>query len=127
MQLGTQRIVLFPWYGRAQIDYQVEVQVHRFDTDASNRSRLDVRWIIKDSSTGRELLARESSISSTVSSTDVAGSEALSNDVSTLAASIAQSLTALSEESGSTAQLHNSRATNLSVRSSARSPITADD
>jgi frataxin-like iron-binding protein CyaY len=26
IQLGTQRIVLFPWYGRPDIDYEVEVQ-----------------------------------------------------------------------------------------------------
>jgi uncharacterized protein len=36
-QLNTQRIVLFPWYGRPQMDYQVEVQVHRFDTDGASR------------------------------------------------------------------------------------------
>src|SRR5205823_14195129 len=70
LQLHTQRIVLFPWYGRPGIDYQVEVQVHRFDTDADNRSHLDARWIIKDGKTGRELMGRESNISSTVPATE---------------------------------------------------------
>jgi uncharacterized protein len=106
-QLGTQRIVLFPWYGRPQIDYQVEVQVHRFDTDDTNRSLLNARWIIKDGKTGRELLADESNISSTVSAADTAGSEALSSDINTLSTKIARSLLGLTEGSGTAAELHN--------------------
>jgi uncharacterized protein len=80
-QLGTQRTVLFPWYGQPQIDYQIEVQVHRFDTDAADRSKLNARWIIKDGKTGEQLHASESNISSAVSPNDLAGSEALSNDI----------------------------------------------
>ena len=115
-QLGTQRIVLFPWYGRPQIDYQVEVQVHRFDTDDTNRSQLNARWIIKDGRTGRELLADESNISGTVSAADVAGSKALSSDVNTLSARIARSLLGLTEGSGTAAELHDLSAANLSER-----------
>jgi uncharacterized protein len=115
-QLGTQRIVLFPWYGRPQIDYQVEVQVHRFDTDDTNRSQLNARWIIKDGKTGRELLADESNISSTVSAADTAGSEALSSDISTLSAHIARSLLGLAEGNGTAAELHDLSAAKLSER-----------
>jgi len=115
-QLGTQRIVLFPWYGRPQIDYQVEVQVHRFDTDDTNRSQLNATWIIKDGRTGRELLANESNISGTVSATDAAGSEALSSDLNILSARIAESLLGLTEGTGTAAELHNSYAARLSER-----------
>jgi uncharacterized protein len=115
-QLGTQRIVLFPWYGRPQLDYQVEVQVQRFDTDDTNRSQLNARWIIKDGKTGRELLANESNISGTVSATDAAGSEALSSDVNILSARIAQSLLGLTEGTGTAAELYNSSAAELSER-----------
>jgi uncharacterized protein len=107
MRLGTQRIVLFPWYGRQQLDYRVEVQVQQFDTDVANRSHLEARWIIKDGRTDHELLARESNISSTVQASDVAGSQALSNDLNSLSASIAESLIALSEGSGMAVDLHN--------------------
>jgi uncharacterized lipoprotein YmbA len=100
VQLNTQRIVLFPWYGRPQMDYQVEVQVHRFDTDGTNRSELNARWIVKDGKTGEELHATESNISSQVSTDDHAGTGALSNDVNKLSAQIAQSITHLSEASG---------------------------
>jgi len=115
-QLGTQRIVLFPWYGRSRIDYQVEVQVQRFDTDDTNRSQLNARWIIKDGRTGRELLANESDISGTVSAADIAGSEALSSDVNTLSTRIAQSLLGLTEGNGTAAELHNLTAAKLSER-----------
>src|SRR5262249_209907 len=116
MQLGTQRIVLFPWYGRPQIDYQVEVQVHRFDTDDTNRSQLDARWIIKDGRTGHELMASESNISTTVLAADVAGSEALSSNVNILSGRIAQSLRGLSEGIGTDVGLRSSSAAKLSKR-----------
>src|SRR6516162_1599547 len=48
MQLNTQRVVLFPWFGNPPIDYRIEVQVHRFDTDAANQSELIAGWVIKD-------------------------------------------------------------------------------
>jgi uncharacterized lipoprotein YmbA len=115
-QLGTQRIVLFPWYGRPQIDYQVEVQVHRFDTDANNRSELRARWIIKDGRTGRELTASESNISSMVPAADVAGSETLSSDVNILSARISQSLLGLTEGIGTAIELHGSSVAKLSQR-----------
>jgi uncharacterized protein len=116
MQLGTQRIVLFPWYGRPDIDYQVEVQVHRFDTGADNQSHLDARWIIKNAKTGRELMAKESNISSAVPATDTAGSETLSGDVNTLSQNIAQSLVRLSEGAGTAIELHNLSAAKLTER-----------
>jgi len=105
LQLNTRNIVLFPWYGRPKIDYQIEVQVHRFDTDAANRSELDARWIIKDGKSGQELFATESNISSAEAPADIAGSEALSNDVNTLSAQIAQSVKHLTEASGTAMKL----------------------
>jgi len=113
MQLGTQRIVLFPWYGRPDINYQVEVQVHRFDIASDNLSHLDARWIIKDGRNGRELMAKESNISSAVAATDAAGSEALSGDVNTLSATIAQSLVGLSEGAETAVKLSNPAAAEL--------------
>jgi uncharacterized lipoprotein YmbA len=109
-QLRTQQIVLFPWYGRPDIDYQVEIQVHRFDTDTDNRSHLNARWIIKDGRTGRELIAQQSNISSTVPTSDLAGSEALSGDLSTLSATIAESLLALPERLRTAAVYNRARA-----------------
>jgi uncharacterized protein len=115
-RLATERILLFPWYGRPSIDYQVEIQVHRFDTDATNGSQLDARWIIKDGRSGRELLAKESKVSSPVTATDVAGSEALSSDLNTLSANIAQSLVGLTEHNGMAAEVNIPSAAKLTKR-----------
>jgi uncharacterized protein len=115
-QLGTQNIVLFPWYGRPQIDYQVEVQVHRFDTDEDNRAVLEARWIIQDGRTGRELAANDSTISSMVPAEDPTGSETLSSEVNDLSAKIAQSLLGLSEGAGTAAGSRNSSTAKLSER-----------
>jgi uncharacterized protein len=100
-QLDTQRIELFPWYGPPDIDYQIEVQVHRFETDSDNRSHLDARWIIKNGTTGREITAKESNISSAVAATDIGGSDSLSGDLNTLSTTIAQSIMGLRTETGS--------------------------
>jgi uncharacterized protein len=97
--LQTQRIVLFPWYGQQQIDYQIEVQVHRFDTDTANRSELNARWIIKGGRNGQELFATESNISSTVSPDDTAGTKALGADVNTLSSQMAEAVLHLNEAS----------------------------
>jgi hypothetical protein len=113
IQLGTQRIVLFPWYGRPDIDYEVEVQVQRFDTGADNRSHLHARWIIKDGRTGRELMAKESNISSSLAAINAAGSEALSDDVKTLSATISRSLVGLSEGAETPVQMSNPAAAEL--------------
>ena len=103
MQLHTQRVVLFPWFGNPPIDYRIEVQVHRFDTDAANQSELIAGWVIKDGKTGQELFSTDSNISSAVSLTDTAGSQALSNDVNTLSVQIAQSIERLSAAPGKVA------------------------
>ncbi len=83
-QLGTQRIVKFLWYASTQVEYQVEVQVNRFDTGSDGPSQLNAGWIIKDGKTGRELFATETIASSGVTGDDSAGSGALSRDVSEL-------------------------------------------
>jgi hypothetical protein len=49
----------------------------RFDTSKLTRPHLRARWIIKDGKTRRELIAKESNISSSVAATDGAGSSAL--------------------------------------------------
>jgi hypothetical protein len=54
-------------------------------------------WIIKDGRTGWDLMAKESNISSSLAAINAAGSEALSDDVKTLSATIYRSLVGLSE------------------------------
>lgn len=97
-QLHTQRIVMFPWYGTAQIDYQVEIQVSRFDTNSDHRSELTARWIIKDGKTGTALFATETTTSTAAAADDTSGSTALSRDVSVLSREIAERITELNRK-----------------------------
>jgi uncharacterized lipoprotein YmbA len=46
-QLGTDRIVRFPWSQRQVIDYQVGIDIMEFNVDASGQSRLIAQWFIK--------------------------------------------------------------------------------
>lgn len=87
--LVTQRIVMFPWYSKTHIDYQVEVQVSRFDAGSDSQSRLTARWSIKNGANGNILFATETTTTSAVASDDPAGSAALSRDVAELSREIA--------------------------------------
>ena len=46
-QLGTDRIVRFPWSQRQVIDYQVGIDILEFNVDASGQSRLIAQWFVK--------------------------------------------------------------------------------
>ena len=46
-QLGTDRIVRYPWSQRQAIDYQVGIDILEFNVDASGQSRLIAQWFIK--------------------------------------------------------------------------------
>jgi uncharacterized protein len=87
--LATQRIVIFPWYGTTHIDYQVEIQVSRFDASSDRQSRLTARWSIKNGANGNILFATETTNTSAVAGDDLAGSAALSRDVAELSREIA--------------------------------------
>ena len=46
-QLGTDRIVRYPWPQRQAIDYQVSIDILEFNVDASGQSRLIAQWYVK--------------------------------------------------------------------------------
>ncbi len=43
-QMGTQQIVVFPWYSTTHVDLQVQVEVYRFETDAQGNAQLSAKW-----------------------------------------------------------------------------------
>jgi uncharacterized lipoprotein YmbA len=63
MQIGTERIAVFPWRGRiAQaLDYQVVVVVLRFEGAPGHRVTLDARWRLVGRD-GQELALKRSTI-----------------------------------------------------------------
>jgi uncharacterized protein len=101
--LSTQQIEKYPWPHRTPVDYQVCVDVLRFETSSSGQSQLIARWVIKDGRTGKDLSASETNTTSPVASGDAGGSAALSSDLATLSRDIAAAVTALNQNPQRTA------------------------
>ncbi len=46
-QLGTDRVVRYPWSQRQVVDYQVGIDILEFNVNASGQSRLIAQWFVK--------------------------------------------------------------------------------
>ena len=46
-QLGTDRIVRYPWSQRQVVDYQIGIDILEFNVDANGQSRLIAQWFVK--------------------------------------------------------------------------------
>jgi uncharacterized protein len=87
--LNTQQIEKYPWPVRTRVDYQITIDVQRFETTADGQSQLVARWIIKDGVTGKDLYASETTASAPVGPGETGASAALSSDLATLSREIA--------------------------------------
>jgi len=96
--LDTQRIEKYPWPRKTQIDYQVEVDVQRFETSGNGQSQLVARWIIKDPQKSKDLYASRTTASSPVDKSDAGASAALSHDLATLSREVASQITELNQQ-----------------------------
>jgi len=94
--LNTDHIEKYPWPRKRQIDYQIAINVRRFETAADGQSRLSARWIIKDGQTGRDLYASET----TASAANADPAAALSEDLGSLSRDIASQVNELRERRG---------------------------
>ncbi|HKV55397.1 MAG TPA: PqiC family protein [Candidatus Binataceae bacterium] len=94
-KLQTQQIVLFPWYGNPQLDYRVEVEVHRFDSGPDGQAHLTADWTIKDGHTGATMFASRTVASSPIGGGDAGVPAALSLDLDTLSDQIAGQIVGL--------------------------------
>lgn len=92
--LKTQQLEKYPWPVRTHIDYQIVIDVQRFETTSDGQSQLVARWIIKDGS-GKDLYASETTASAPVGSGEAGPSIALSNDLATLSREVAARFTEL--------------------------------
>jgi len=92
--LGTQRITFFPWYNTTHVDYQVKVDVYRFESDRDGKVDLTAHWQILDGN-GKLLVARDSSYSETAPSSDpTEAAAAMSRALARLAQDIASAISA---------------------------------
>jgi len=57
--LGTDRIVMYPWANMANIKYQVEVELLKFDVTKSGETELNGRYAILQGGTRQPLVVRQ--------------------------------------------------------------------
>jgi uncharacterized protein len=77
--LKTDRVSLYPWKDRAPIQYQVTLDITRFERDVDGSTVLSVFWSIVDPNDGRVLVMRRSTCRDTMK-TAVASASASSQD-----------------------------------------------
>jgi len=92
--LNTRQIEKYPWPVRTHVDYQIEVNVLRFETASDGQSHLTARWVIKDGA-GKDLCASETSTKTPVGAGETGASAALSSDLATLSREVAERVTEL--------------------------------
>lgn len=51
--LGTEQIVLYPWYSTQELDYAVRLDLSQFDVDSDGGGRLIARWRILEPATDK--------------------------------------------------------------------------
>ena len=93
--LGTQRIERYPWPIATKIDYQVEVDVQRFETATDGSTQLVASWIIRDGRDEKILYASKTDTSAPAGSDATSASAALSADLATMCREIAAQIGAL--------------------------------
>lgn len=58
--LGTDRVRLFPWVGSTKVDYQVVVDLNRFDGTSEGKAILAAHWSILEGEKRKVLVTRKS-------------------------------------------------------------------
>jgi uncharacterized protein len=87
--LNTQRIEKYPWPVKDRIDYQVEVNVERFETTSDGQTQLSASWIIRDGASDKILYASRTAAGAPAGPDELSASAALSGDLATLSREIA--------------------------------------
>jgi uncharacterized protein len=95
--LNAKRIEKYPWARRNQIDYQVTIDVQRFEIIAGGQSQLIARWVIEDGRSGDDLYESETIANTPVAAGDTGASAALSTDLGKLSTDIASHISELSQ------------------------------
>jgi len=91
--LGTHSIMFYPWVGTTHIDYQVRIEVYRFESDPNANAQLVAHWQVLDGS-GKLLYAGDSNLSEQAQPGEPVAA-ALSRTVERLAQQIASAIQSL--------------------------------
>ena len=60
--LDTDRIATYPWGVSAKVDFQVQVELLRFERDAAGQASLTARWAIRAGTGGRFLAVKDANL-----------------------------------------------------------------
>lgn len=94
--LGSDRVALYPWVGETRVDYQVAINLRRFERDTGGTCSLIGRWVVTDARSGSLVLAREASLTRPAPAGDTtAAAAALSGLLGDLSHEVATALQAL--------------------------------
>ncbi|MGH7925158.1 MAG: PqiC family protein [Candidatus Binatus sp.] len=105
--LNTDQIEKYPWPRKTQVDYQIAIDVQRFETSSDGQSKLVARWNIKDGATGKDLYSSQINTSAPVGPGETGASAALSSDLATLSRDIAHQVDELRRHQASTGTTDN--------------------
>ncbi|WP_136806977.1 PqiC family protein [Desulfosediminicola flagellatus] len=95
--LNTEKVFIHPWRSFIPIDYQVIIEIIRFDGDLNNEVTLVARWLVLNDKDKSIIDNKRSSISETTDTPDYAGLVAAqSRALGKLSKEIAQSIDAAS-------------------------------
>jgi uncharacterized lipoprotein YmbA len=95
--LDTQQIEKYPWSLRTKVDYQIEINVQRFETTSDGQTILLAGWIVRDGQGGKILYASQTTAGAPAGPDGVSASAALSGDLATLSKEIASRVTELDQ------------------------------
>ena len=68
-QLGTDRMIRYPWPQRPGVDFQVKIDILELNIDQDGRSQLVAQWLIK--SKDKTILNKRSTFTAQASTTDI--------------------------------------------------------
>jgi uncharacterized lipoprotein YmbA len=100
--LDTERIEKYPWALRDKVNYQVEVNVQRFETTTDGQTQLVASWIIRDVSSDKILYASKTTAGAPAGPDELTASSALSSDLAVLSKDIASRVTVISQHHATT-------------------------
>jgi uncharacterized lipoprotein YmbA len=84
---------------RTKVDYQVEIDVQRFETTSDGQTQLIANWIIRDGPGSKILYASQTTAGGPAGPDGVSASAALSSDLATLSKEIASRIIELNQHS----------------------------
>lgn len=97
-QLSINRVLIFPWWNTVEIDYQVQIEVDRFNSVSPSEVEMSARWSISDGKNGKLLYSATTTLREPFEQGNPeASTEGLSKAVDQFASQIAQAIRELHE------------------------------